>query len=448
MKKTFIPFILLTTLIAACSKKLDIRPRQDITEEQVFVSDANIKAALNGAYDAASNGYLLGGDLQLYAELLGADGEIRWAGTYNEPREIWNKSILTNNAFVAGTWQNAYKTINICNNIIKAIDVVNEEDRDRVKGEALFLRGEMYFELVKLYAKPYSAGNVSTNPGVQLVTTPTEGNLSEANFVPRSSVQETYDRVLSDLTEAKSLLPEENGVYATTYTAAAVLSRVYLQMENFTAARDEADYVISNGFYALTGTYAEEFNNTSNTSEDIFAIQVSPQDGENDMQLFWSIPDYGARDGDVDVTQKHINLYSPDDARVKLFYKDDQDIWRSGKWKLQYRNIPFIRLAEMYLTRAECNFRLGTSVGASPAEDINEVIRDRAGLPPNTITLESILLERRLELAHEGQRIHDAKRVKQTVDGFAYDANQLVFPIPISEINATGSDILQQNDGY
>lgn len=446
MKKSIILFSAFIVISTGCSKKLDILPTQSIDETQVFTSDENIKAALNGAYDAASNTSLLGGDLQLFSELLGADDEIAWVGTYNEPDEVYAKAILTNNSYVRATWAAAYNTINICNNILNAIDIVNDDDRDRVKGEALFLRGLMYFELVKLFAKPYSAGNVSTNLGVQIVTTPTIGDISEANKVPRSTVQQTYDLVLDDLTQAKTLLPEENDVYATTYTASAVLSRVYLQMEDYLKARDEANIVIESSAYDLTGSYDEAFNNTSNSSEDILTMQVTPQDDQNDMHLFWSIGDFGARDGDVEILDKHLDLYSSADDRLSLFY--DAGAFYSGKWLLQYKNIPVIRLAEMYLTRAESNFRLGTVVGASPDADINDKIRDRAGLSAITITLDNILLERRLELAHEGQRIHDVKRLKGSVDGFPYDANKLVFPIPIREINAVGPDILKQNDGY
>lgn len=448
MKKLLF-IITITGLIATgCSKKLDIKPTQEIAEEEVFTNDANIKAALNGAYDALSSSSLLGGDMQLYAELLGADDEIRWAGTFNEPREIWNKAILTNNGYVSSTWNAAYRAINICNNIINAIDKVNEEDRDRVRGEALFIRGVIYFELVKLYGKPYSAGNTTTNLGVQIVTTPTVGNISDANYVPRSTVQETYDLIVSDLTSAKSLLPEDNDIYATTYAASAYLSRVYLQMEDYAKARDEADAVIAGEYYALNDSYAACFNNESNTDEDIFAMQVTAQDGANDMHLFWSIPDFGGRDGDVDVEEKHLDLYEADDERLALFYLDDQDIYRSGKWKIQYRNLPVLRLAEMYLTRAECNFRLGTDIGDSPENDVN-LIRNRAGLGSlEGLSLDDIILERHLELAHEGQRVHDIKRLKGSADGFSFDANEMVFPIPISQINAVGADILEQNDGY
>ncbi|MEO7315744.1 MAG: hypothetical protein ABIW47_11185, partial [Ginsengibacter sp.] len=75
----------------SCSKKLDIQPTQSVDEETVFTTDANIKAALTGAYDILSSGELLGGDMQMYSELLGAGGEITWVGTYQQPREIFKK---------------------------------------------------------------------------------------------------------------------------------------------------------------------------------------------------------------------------------------------------------------------------------------------------------------------------------------------------------------------
>jgi hypothetical protein len=270
----------------------------------------------------------------------------------------------------------------------------------------------------------------------------------------RSTVEQTFDLILSDLTQAALLLPDlynpakEENIHANKFCAEAVLSRVYLQMGNYSAARDEANDVITNGNYSLVNTYAGEFNNTENTSEDIFDVQINEQDDDNDLFLFWSVTKYGARSGDVAILQHHIDLYDPNDERVKLFYKGNGE-WRSGKWQQNFKNIPLIRLGEMYLTRAECNFRLGTSVGATPFEDI-QTIRNRAGLntDPSYITLDNIILERHLELADEGQRIQDIKRLQQSVDGFTFNANELVFPIPINEINAVGADILKQNDGY
>jgi hypothetical protein len=219
-------------------------------------------------------------------------------------------------------------------------------------------------------------------------------------------------------------------------------------MENFAGARDEANRVIENSGAELTGRYSQAFNNNAASSEDVLVLPVTAQDGANDLHSFWSIRAFGARDGDVEINQDHLDLYESADDRLALFYDDGGGYFYSGKWLLQYKYIPLIRLSEMYLTRAECNFRLNTSVGNTAANDM-VAIRVRAGLsfaPP--LSLANILLERRLELAHEGHKIHDVKRLRQSVDGFAYNANQLVLPIPLREINAVGPTILIQNPGY
>jgi len=448
MKKYISIVMILAVLVSSCAKKLDLLPQQSVAEEVALSSDANVKKVLNGAYDAISSGNLYGGNVFLFSELLAANDEIRWEGTFNQPREVWLKSMLTTNSFVRDIWLNAYTTINISNNILSAINVVNTADQNRVKGEALFIRAAMYFELIKFYAKPYSAGSVSTAPGVPLVLTPTRG-IDQSSFVPRSTVEQVYTQILSDLNEAEGLLPNTNTVYAAKPAAAALLARVYLQMERFGDARDAANRAITvataNG-KNLAGTYAAAFNNSANSVEYLFGIQVSAQDGANNMHLYWSIPAYGGRDGDVSIQATHLALYSAGDARLALFYVGAGDT-RSGKWQQQYKVLPVIRLAEMYLTRAEANFRAGTSVGDSPLNDINR-IRNRAGLTSlGAVTLADILAERKLELAHEGHAVHDLKRLRLSADGFAYNDNKMVLPIPQREIDASAG-VLVQNDGY
>jgi tetratricopeptide (TPR) repeat protein len=444
MKKLII--ILITAgafFVSSCGKKLDIQPIQSISQEEALSNDQNIKKILNGAYDGLSNASLLGGDLQLFSELLAADGEITWVGTFNQPREIFGKNIITTNSYVTATWNAGYSTINVCNNVLSAIDKVVPDDQDRVRGEALFIRGLVYFELIELYAKPYSAG-ANSGPGIPIVLEPTTG-ITEASYVSRNTIEEVYQQILSDLTTAEGLLPDENDVYATNSAAAAILSRVYLQMGNFAAAGEAANRVIGYGAQSLVTNYYEAFNNDDLSREDVFAIDENDQDNTNDMQLFWSVPAYGGRDGDVEVNDKHLNFYAPADDRLALFYFGNGAV-RSGKWQLLYKNVPVVRLSEMYLTRAEANLRLGTAVGNTPLSDVNR-IRARVGLPPlGSVTLDDILLERKLEVAHEGQAIHDVKRLQKSVDGFAYNANELVFPIPQREINANPN--LVQNDGY
>ncbi|HEX7846359.1 MAG TPA: RagB/SusD family nutrient uptake outer membrane protein [Chitinophagaceae bacterium] len=448
MKRTIIAVTILSALLTSCDKKLDLLPSQSVDENVALSSDANIKKVLNGAYDALSSGNLYGGNLFLYSELLAANGEIRWQGTFNQPREIWLKTIITTNSFVRDSWLSAYNTINICNNILSAISIVNTADQNRVKGEALFIRGCMYFELVKLFAKPYSAGSVASNKGLPIILTPTRG-IDQSSYVARSSVEQVYTQILADLTEAETLLPNTNTVYATKPAASAMLSRVYLQMERWTDARDAANRGITvatgNG-KALAGTYAAAFNNSANSTEYLFAMQVSAQDGANNMHLYWSIPTYGGRDGDVSIQASHLALYSVGDTRKDLFYTG-AGATRSGKWQQQYKILPVIRLAELYLTRAEANFRAGSTTGATPLADVNR-IHQRAGLLPlAAVTLNDILLERKLELAHEGHAVHDLKRLRLTADGFAYNHNKMVFPIPQREHDASGG-IIEQNDDY
>ena len=107
-----------------------------------------------------------------------------------------------------------------------------------------------------------------------------------------------------------------------------------------------------------------------------------------------------------------------------------------------------LRLAEMYLIRAESNFRLGTTTGDIPLKDINR-IRARAGLSPlttATLDLAAILKERKLELAFEGHLLHDIKRLQGNVGSLPWNSPKLVFPIPERETIANPN--LVQNEGY
>jgi hypothetical protein len=435
---------MLIFLLASCENELDLRPAQSISEEQALENEANIKAVLVGAYDELGSGNLFGGESLRNSELQGGDGEILWVGTFSAPREIFLKDMIAENGDAQGTWIDAYETINIANNVLTGLDKVNESDRAVVEGEALFIRALVYFELVRFYALPFEPGGGNTQVGVPLILTPTRSITSDNN-VARANVSQVYDQILADLIQAEANLPLTNSWRASSTAASAALARVYLQMGDFSNARDKANVVIESGFYTLVLNYPEAFNRDANSTEDIFAIQVTNQDGTNSMNTFFSIPDFGGRDGDIDVLDGHLNLYDPADERLSLFYLGNGAV-RSGKWNNQFGNIGLFRLAEMYLVRAECNERLGTAVGASPEEDYNTV-HTRAGLPEvMDVSLEEILLERRLELAHEGFRIHDIKRLQQSIGGYAYNSDVLVFPIPARELDANPN--LTQNPGY
>jgi starch-binding outer membrane protein, SusD/RagB family len=444
MKKIIFSIFAFITL--SCADQLELLPQQSLVGDVALSNDSNIKKVLLGGYDELSSGFFLGGNSQFFSELLGSDGEIRWNGTFTQPREIIGKAIDPTNTFVGEHWLDAYSAINVANNVISAVSKVNQEDQARVEGESLFIRAIAHFELVRFYGKDFSDGDPTLNPGVPLVLVPTSNINASEIFAERSSVAQVYTQVITDLIRAESLLPVSNDVFADKVAVAALLARVHLQKGDYANARDAANRAIQYNDHSLALTYSDVFNNSSDPSEYIFAFQVTPQDGTNNMHLYWSIRSFGGR-GDVLIQQKHLDLYEAGDSRVDLFYSSGGAI-RSGKWATQYSNLPVLRLAEMYLIRAESNFRLGTSLGATPLSDIN-TLRSRVGLADKaSIALDDILKERKLELAHEGHLIHDIKRLGLTADGIDFTDNRMVFPIPRRELDANPGLSGQQNPGY
>jgi starch-binding outer membrane protein, SusD/RagB family len=443
---SIISAVALCGLFTGCQKYLDLEPSQNISDKIALTSDDNVKHVLLGAYSDFALPGIYGGNILRNSELLGGNGEIQWVGTYIDPRQIFNKTMIATNSEADAQWEDSYMVINTTNNILSALAVVNEADRDRVEGEALFLRGLMYFDLVRFFAQQYQFGVANTQMGVPLVLDPTQG-ITASSFVTRNTVDEIYTQVIADLTKAVSKLPVDNDVYASKGAANALLARVYLQKGDYAEARDAADAVISSGAYTLMTTYADVFNNDNNTTEDIFATQITPQDRMSSMTEFFSVPEFGGRDGDIDILQAHLDLYSANDQRLSLFFVGNGAM-RCGKWNNQYGVVNLIRLAEMYLIRAECNIRLSTNIGDTPLADFN-VIHTRAGLDPAvSVTLDDILYERRLELAFEGFKIHDVRRLHENVATYAYDDPKLVFPIPDRDIEANPNLKPQQNPGY
>lgn len=441
--------IFLISQCLACEEKLNFEPAQSISEEVALSSENNIKAVLNGAYDALGTYSLYGGGLLFCSELLGGDGEIFWAGFANSESEIFRKEINVVNFRARDIWQLGYRSINIANQVLGALDQIQSPNKDRIEGEALFIRGVLHFELVRLYGATYQSGEENKQLGVPLLLEASHG-ATENVFVPRATVETVYQQIIQDLEKAESLLPAANDWRASGLASAAILSRVYLQMGKFALARDAAHRVIKANVHQLEAEYASIFNRDNNSVEDIFAMQNTVQDGTNGMNQLFSTAIFGGGDGFIEVLKEgHLDLYEVQDERKALFFFQASGVdtsWYSGKWNHRFGNIGIVRLAEMYLTRSECNQRLNSNIGASPLADYN-LIHTRAGLTSReTITLADILLERRLELAHEGLKIHDMKRQQLQIGNRFFSDPNLVFPIPEREINV--NPMLIQNEGY
>ena len=460
MKKIYNKLMLISALALitiGCGDQLNIQPAQSIDAGSALLTSKDVKGALIGAYSNMGSNDLYSGGIQVYADLLAFDAEFAFFGTFQGLTQIYNKQIPINNSFVAAVWLEAYTTINTTNEVLAALSVVNPVDKDQVEGEAKFIRACMYFELVKFFGKAWNDGNPATNLGVPLILKPTH-LLTDAEAKPaRNTVAEVYAQIISDLNDAEAKVqPPDNATYyyATPGAAAGMLSRVYLAQLDFVNARSAADRVISSGYYSLTNTYAQEFPYTGrgvrifNTPEDVFAQQVSEQNGVNNMNTFYASPDVGGR-GDIEATDTYLATYENGDARYDFFTDDGSGVtFYTNKFDNVFGNVKILRLAEMYLTRAECNQRIGgAALGDTPTNDLNAV-RARVNLPAlgPTVTLVDILNERHFELACEGQWLADYKRTGTSVGTLPYDAPELVFPIPQRETIVNPN--LVQNDGY
>ncbi|MDJ0363546.1 RagB/SusD family nutrient uptake outer membrane protein [Hymenobacter sp. H14-R3] len=490
--------------LAGCKDALDIAPLQSIDAATGYNTSQKVAAAVVGAYARLDNARLYGSDLVLVPELLAGDGYVNWDGSFQNYRQIRAHTQIATLSNAEGIWTQAYAAINQCNLVLANLDVVTDPgQKSQYEGEVSFIRGTMYFELVRLYAQQYQAGGANAQPGVPINLVPVTTTEQADIKLARSTVQEVYAQVIKDLQNAITKLPAQNVSRASKYSAEAMLARVYLQQGNYAAARTAANDVITNSGSTLVGSVAAVFANR-NSAESLFEIQQNDQNnagtsndglatyfagyspngdqtvlyGRGDVSIrgivapdpFYSKSYYDRFTGFAALYDS-LDVRGPDTLSAittkKLIYRSDGNN-RSGrlrtlKWRTYGQNIPVVRLAEMYLIRAEGDVRAGNT--ASATRDVN-TIRARSGATPyQAATLDIVLRERQLELAFEGFRIHDLRRTNRiviaaiaakpaTADAPATPAvpavlasdQRFILPIPQREIN--NNSLLTQNAGY
>ncbi len=456
MKKYIIPIFLILVL-AACTDKLDVKPTsyEDI-EEAIGTADG-LNSLKNSSYSYTRQVY--GRYFYHFAELLADTGEITFQGSFEEFRDLKNKSLVSTFSYGESAWRYGYLAINGCNLILDDLSVVeDEEEKATLEGHARFLRGLLYFDLTRFFSLPYGTGASSTL-AVPLILTGTT-NPDQITYPSKATVGEIFAQVEADLLAASELLPADETFFANKYAAMAILSRYYLTIEDYQKAAAMADSVIESGMFELVTDPFNTFNQKVNSSEDVMAWQQTELDNEganNDgMAAFYANTDAVGR-ADMLISEDFIYAtYAADDIRGQIqlgpttasdinsmfyegFGESSGGIFTS-KWMDYKTNMTFIRLAEMYLTRAEANFMIeqasGTMVGSNtPAQDI-AVIRERAGLDVSgmtTVTLAEIQFERYKELIFEGHRLLDDKRWRHDIGEIPWDSDRLIIPIPKKE---------------
>lgn len=443
--------------IGSCNKKLDIQPKQSIDATTAISTADDVEGAVIGAYSILGGGALYGTNLFLNADLQGADNYASWRGTFQGQRQIALHNMTRDNAEASRTWIAAYRAINMANIVLESLNFVTDAaQKNKLEGEALFIRGIMHFELVRYYGLPWGATAANDHLGVVIRTKATKNETDAFEKNPRSTVAQVYTQVLADLNAAIAKLPDDNGTRVDKYVAYAFLARVYLQQSDYVNARAAAHAVIQSGKYKMNAAVRAVFDN-KNTSESIWEIQQNDQNNagtSNDgMATFYaSLPGIGR--ADVRMVAAFLNLYPAGDLRRSEWYYVGTGLrpgnTYSSKWRSFSMNLPVIRIAEMYLIRAETNLRIGGApLGDTPQNDLAQIrnpIRTNLPIIVNP-TLADVLFERRLELAFEGLWIHDIKRLRLSTGAYAWNDNRLVFPIPQREVDAS-EGIIVQNPGY
>lgn len=435
--------------ISSCESELDLEPAQSISVDAALSSEDNIFNILIGTYETAGDFRLFGGSAQVIAELLGTSNQVSWNGTFIAPREIIQKNILIDNTFVEDHWNIAYLTINQANLVIDNLEIIeNADERDIAQGEAKFLRALTYFDLIRLYALQYQFGAQNTQPGVPLRI---EGliDYSVDLSIPRSTVEEVYTQIISDLIDAQALLPVNNSFFADQFAAKALLARVYFQQGNYAEARDLADDVLSNSGHALAPNFAGAFNNDQDGIEDIFTFQVTSQVGDNDLIRYYASETNGGRGGDISINTAYFDLFDDPENDVRFSFNYVSPTTGgilTSKYTNQFANVPMLRIAEMHLIRAESNFREGTSLGLDPLTEINALRARSNASPLDSLSLDIFFDERQRELAFEGHILFDHKRTDRAIGELPASSDDLVLPIPQSEMDT--NSLIVQNPGY
>jgi hypothetical protein len=454
-------FIFIST---GCQKLLDIKPpKNELPSEVIFNSVESARGALSGAYSQLSGSQSYSLNLTL-ADALAADelhslsGSARYAALENNTYEPQSSS------YTSDIWTDSYTSIYSFNSIIERLTnntAVGETAARQMRSEALAMRAYCYMQLVSHFGD------------VPLVVST---NVNVTALLPRSSVAAVYTQIIQDLTEAKAGLSEayvsNSGVSGRSQVnrsaATALLARAYLATGNAQGAVSNATEVINHtDMYGLLP--GNQLNNVflAGSREAIFQLGSALNETSgytNEGQEFvsgiytFALP--------YTLTDALLNSFEPGDLRRSAWVRDVTLDGVNASESFKYENSDnddavasgrneaptVIRLAEMYLLRAEANAALGNAAAA--LTDVN-IIRSRAGLPAlaSGVNLNlAIEHERRIELFCErGDRWLSLKRTgrinavlgaaKPTWQSFAQ-----LFPIPQTAIDANPN--LTQNQGY
>lgn len=413
--------------------------------------------------------------------------------------DIDNFTLTPTNKFCESLWSGHYNSIGAANQALKALTTasVDLDLREQLQGEVRFLRGYLYFNLVRMY------GGV---PLVLRVPKDADDANSDPAFQTRAPIDVVYDSIIQDLSYAIDHLPLRSQIgtgHANKGAAQAMLAKVYMYLEEWDEVFPLTEEVINSGQYGLVDDYATIWRQAfDNSIESVFEIETGAFNNANlGVPLYTTCqgPRVGGSGGWNDLgwgfntpSTDLINAYEANDLRkngtiifvdnsgthagtilwdgfrlpskdsVQNFYYNykayTSTLWedRGSNNKEDYidpaskdrpKNIRILRYADVLLMNAEAAIH----TGMGDADVRLNLLRDRAGLLPiGGATIDDVWKERRLELAMEHDRFWDLVRQGRAAEvmqaagktNFVEGKHELL-PIPSSQILLSGNKLTQ-----
>ncbi|MCK9398739.1 MAG: RagB/SusD family nutrient uptake outer membrane protein [Bacteroidales bacterium] len=469
------------TILCACTKFLTEDLKGEFSSDTFYQNDKQAIQALNGVYNAITfrsfnNAVWVFGDIASDDAVKGGN-----PGDQSEITYIDEFNTDANNGIISNYWSHSYEAIARANNVIANVPAVTMDEalKNRIIGEAKFIRAYSYFNLVNIF------GKVPLKLLPQLT--------QETIHVPLSEVSDIYLQIEKDLSDAAADLPvsfsSTDQGRITHGAALAMLGKVNLYQQKWADAIGYFQQVEALGIYSLLPDYADNFKLAyENSIESIFGIQhltgQNPMTGNGLNQWFAPAAEGGyyfnaptqslvdafekSATGEVDPRldasvgrdgQPWLNgdifsaTWSPTGYLTKKHQQPLSEVSSSLKGDGDLNYI-YLRYADLLLMKAEA-FNENDNVDSARA-NLNKV-RQRArasfnGTPPAdlladittpdyNLLMTAIRKERRVELAQEFHRYFDLMRWGKTVaeaalgPDFNYEAKRY-FPIPQAEIDA------------
>jgi len=493
-------------VLTGCKKFLQVDPQGRESKVSALTDTAAPNQVLTGAYNSLYFGGFdkttVGFEWVVMTDIASDDadkGSTPSDFATNGAGDIDDFTVNPNNGVVLNVWQGHYVGIARCNQAIEVISnntSLDQTTRNRMIGEARFLRGLFYFNLVRAFG-----------PVIKVTRVPLPEELNNDEFNTRAPLDTIYKVITDDLQFAVDNLPLKGDPATATGrankgAAESYLAKVYLYRKDWQKAFDLSKDVIQSGLYSLVPDYKLIFREKpvngiggTNNSESIFEVQTGPNTKSDGVSpLFsnaqgprgkggWNDLGFGFNDPSQDLA----NAYEPGDTRDSAtiiyiqptggpvngtvlwdgFRIPTQDSVQNPRYSYKAyhspiaetpaidgnkdnkpKNIRLMRYSELLLIHAEAAAMLGNA----DADTYLNMVRARAGLPPSTGTQANIWKERRVELAMEQDRFFDLVRtgragtvLRASGKNFVDNKNE-VFPIPQQVVDLSGGRIKQNNN--